>query len=158
MEKLLQCAPISRYEFDSNTLTDVVLSAPANNRIIVSPDRIYWNGYAGEILYAPRAEDEVRCPEIELNQLVQIADVTCSALCIGLAGVLVAAATAGALSLPAAVLLSIGVFTLLFDRKHELAAPVAPPLHVLEQNGIRCGGIKPHVGERRIGQPFANLV
>ena len=44
---------------------------------------------------------------------LQIADVTCSALCIGLAGVLVAAATAGALSLRAAVLVSIGVFTLL---------------------------------------------
>jgi len=44
---------------------------------------------------------------------LQIADVTCSALCIGLAGVLVAAATAGALSLPAAVLASIAVFTLL---------------------------------------------
>jgi MFS family permease len=44
---------------------------------------------------------------------LQIADVTCSALCIGLAGVLVAAATAGALSLPAAVLVSIAVFTLL---------------------------------------------
>jgi MFS family permease len=44
---------------------------------------------------------------------LQIADVTCSALCIGLAGVLVAAATAGALSLPAAVLFSIAVFTLL---------------------------------------------
>jgi MFS family permease len=42
---------------------------------------------------------------------LQIADVTCSALCIGLAGVLVAAATAGALSLPAAVLVSIAVFT-----------------------------------------------
>jgi MFS family permease len=44
---------------------------------------------------------------------LQIADVTCSALCIGLAGVLVAAATAGAVSLPAAVLASIAVFTLL---------------------------------------------
>jgi hypothetical protein len=44
---------------------------------------------------------------------LQIADVTASALCIGSAGVLVAAATAGALSLSTAVLASIAVFTVL---------------------------------------------
>ena len=42
---------------------------------------------------------------------LQIADVTGSALCIGLAGVLVAAATAGLVSLPAAIVASVAVFT-----------------------------------------------
>jgi MFS family permease len=42
---------------------------------------------------------------------LQIADVTASALCIGLAGVLVAAATAGLVSLPAAIVVSVAVFT-----------------------------------------------
>jgi len=42
---------------------------------------------------------------------LQIADVTASALCVALAGVLVAAAAGGALSLPAAVLGSVAVFT-----------------------------------------------
>ena len=32
--------------------------------------------FVAEGFYAPRAEDEVKCPEIELNQLVQITDVT----------------------------------------------------------------------------------
>jgi len=44
---------------------------------------------------------------------LQISDVTASALCVGLAGVLVAAATAGALSMPAAVLGSVAVLTAL---------------------------------------------
>jgi MFS family permease len=44
---------------------------------------------------------------------LQISDVTASALCIGLAGVLVAAATAGAVSMPVAVLGSVAAFTLL---------------------------------------------
>jgi MFS family permease len=44
---------------------------------------------------------------------LQIADVTCSALCVGLAGVLVAAATAGLVSMPAAVGASTVVFVLL---------------------------------------------
>ena len=44
---------------------------------------------------------------------LQIADVTASALCVGLAGVLVATATAGAFSLPLAVTGSIAVFVLL---------------------------------------------
>jgi MFS family permease len=44
---------------------------------------------------------------------LQISDVTASALCIGLAGVLVAAATAGALSMPVAVLGSIAAFAAL---------------------------------------------
>jgi MFS family permease len=44
---------------------------------------------------------------------LQIADVTMSALCIGLAGVLVAAADAGLMSLPVAVTVSIAVFTAL---------------------------------------------
>ena len=42
---------------------------------------------------------------------LQIADVTASALCVGLAGVLVAAATAGLLPLSAAVIASVAVFT-----------------------------------------------
>jgi MFS family permease len=42
---------------------------------------------------------------------LQIADVTASALCVGLAGVLIAAAAAGPLSLPAAVIASVAVFT-----------------------------------------------
>jgi MFS family permease len=53
---------------------------------------------------------------------LQIADVTASALCIGLAGVLVAAATAGLMSLPAAILASVAVFTLVA----LLGAVVAP--------------------------------
>jgi len=32
--------------------------------------------FVAQGFYAPRAEDEVKCPEIELNQLVQVADVT----------------------------------------------------------------------------------
>ena len=44
---------------------------------------------------------------------LQIADVTASALTVGAAGVLVAAATAGVLSIPTAVLGSIGLFTAL---------------------------------------------
>jgi hypothetical protein len=43
----------------------------------------------------------------------QIADVTGSALCVGVVGVLVAAATAGLLSLPAAVLVAVAVLTAL---------------------------------------------
>jgi electron transfer flavoprotein alpha subunit/MFS family permease len=43
---------------------------------------------------------------------LQISDVTSSALCVGLAGVLVAAAATGLLPLPAAVTASVGVFTL----------------------------------------------
>jgi MFS family permease len=42
---------------------------------------------------------------------LQIADVTASALCVGLAGVLIAAAAAGPLSLSAAVIASVTVFT-----------------------------------------------
>jgi MFS family permease len=41
---------------------------------------------------------------------LQIADVTSSALCVGVAGVLIAAATAGLVSLPAAIVASVGVF------------------------------------------------
>ncbi|WP_369134495.1 MFS transporter [Modestobacter sp. I12A-02662] len=64
---------------------------------------------------------------------LQIADVTASALCIGSAGVLVAAATAGSLSLPTAVLGSIAVFTVLAlagvrvaGRAAALGGPSAP--------------------------------
>ncbi|MCA1828332.1 MAG: S46 family peptidase [Myxococcales bacterium] len=32
--------------------------------------------FVAQGFYAPRADDEVKCPEIELNQLIQIADVT----------------------------------------------------------------------------------
>jgi MFS family permease len=42
---------------------------------------------------------------------LQIADVTSSALCVAVAGVLIAAATAGLVSLPAAIVASVGVFT-----------------------------------------------
>jgi MFS family permease len=44
---------------------------------------------------------------------LQIADVTCSALCVGIAGVLVAGATAGAFSMPAAVGMSTAVLVVL---------------------------------------------
>jgi MFS family permease len=44
---------------------------------------------------------------------LQISDVTTSALCIGLAGVLIAAAADGALSVPAAVLVTVAVLTAL---------------------------------------------
>src|SRR4051794_20479396 len=59
---------------------------------------------------------------------LQISDVTASALCIGLAGVLVAAATAGALSLPAAVLVSIAVFTLFAVVGAGVAGRAAAPV------------------------------
>jgi MFS family permease len=58
---------------------------------------------------------------------LQISDVTASALCIGLAGVLVAAATAGALSLPAAVLGSVAVFTVLALAGVAVAGRAAAP-------------------------------
>ena len=58
---------------------------------------------------------------------LQIADVTMSALCIGLAGVLVAAATAGLLTLQAAVTSSIAVFTLLALVGTRLAGRAAAP-------------------------------
>jgi MFS family permease len=52
----------------------------------------------------------------------QIADVTASALCVGVVGVLVAAATAGALTFPTAVVLAVAVLTLLA----VVGAAVAP--------------------------------
>jgi MFS family permease len=58
---------------------------------------------------------------------LQIADVTGSALCIGLAGVLVAAATVGLVSMPAAVIGSIGVFTLLALLGVRVAGRAAAP-------------------------------
>jgi MFS family permease len=58
---------------------------------------------------------------------LQIADVTMSALCIGLAGVLVGAATAGLLTLPVAVAASIAVFTLLAVLGAGLAGRAAAP-------------------------------
>ncbi|MGY1681236.1 MFS transporter [Geodermatophilus sp. SYSU D01176] len=58
---------------------------------------------------------------------LQIADVTMSALCIGLAGVLVAAATAGSVGLPAAVTASIAVFTVLALLGARLAGRAAAP-------------------------------
>ena len=58
---------------------------------------------------------------------LQISDVTASALCIGLAGVLVAAATAGALSLPVAVLASISVLTALALVGAAVAGRAAAP-------------------------------
>ncbi len=58
---------------------------------------------------------------------LQISDVTASALCIGLAGVLVAAATAGALSMPVAVLGSIAAFTALTVVGVAVAGRTAAP-------------------------------
>jgi MFS family permease len=63
---------------------------------------------------------------------LQIADVTCSALCVGAAGVLVAAATAGLLSMPAAVGASTALFVVLavvgVRVAGRAAAPVAAPV------------------------------
>ena len=58
---------------------------------------------------------------------LQIADVTASALCIGLAGVLVAAATAGLVSLPAAIIASVAVFTLVALLGVAVAGRAAAP-------------------------------
>jgi hypothetical protein len=58
---------------------------------------------------------------------LQIADVTASALCIGLAGVLVAAATAGLVSLPAAIVASVAVFTLVALLAVAVAGRAAAP-------------------------------
>ena len=58
---------------------------------------------------------------------LQIADVTASALCIGLAGVLVAAATAGLVSLPAAIVASVAVFTLVALLGVAVAGRAAAP-------------------------------
>jgi MFS family permease len=58
---------------------------------------------------------------------LQISDVTASALCIGLAGVLIAAAAGGALSVPAAVLVTIAVLTALALVGVRVAGRTAPP-------------------------------
>jgi MFS family permease len=58
---------------------------------------------------------------------LQIADVTMSALCIGLAGVLVAAATAGMMSLTGAVLGSVAVFVVLALVGVRVAGRAAAP-------------------------------
>jgi MFS family permease len=58
---------------------------------------------------------------------LQIADVTMSALCIGLAGVLVAAATAGLVSLPGAVIGSIAAFVVLALVGVRVAGRAAAP-------------------------------
>ena len=63
----------------------------------------------GVLLLAQSAEHERGSNSAAL----QISDVTASALCIGGAGVLLAAATEGVLSVPAAVLSSVGVLALL---------------------------------------------
>jgi MFS family permease len=59
---------------------------------------------------------------------LQISDVTSSALCIGLAGVLVAAAAAGLLSLPAAVVTSVAGFTVLALVGVRVAGRAAAPV------------------------------
>ncbi len=59
---------------------------------------------------------------------LQISDVTASALCIGLAGVLVSAAAAGALTLPVAILCSVGAFTLLALVGVRVAGRAAAPV------------------------------
>jgi MFS family permease len=58
---------------------------------------------------------------------LQISDVTCSALAIGLAGVLVAAAAGGALSVPSAVLLTIAALTALALVGVRVAGRAAAP-------------------------------
>jgi MFS family permease len=58
---------------------------------------------------------------------LQISDVTASALCIGLAGVLIAAATDGFLSVPAAVLITIAVLTTLALAGVRVAGRAAAP-------------------------------
>ena len=58
---------------------------------------------------------------------LQISDVTTAALCIGLAGVLIAAATDGALTVPAAVLLTIVVLTALALVGVRVAGRTAAP-------------------------------
>lgn len=58
---------------------------------------------------------------------LQISDVTASALCIGLAGVLIAAATAGALSVPAAVVVTVAVLTALAVVGVRVAGRAAAP-------------------------------
>jgi MFS family permease len=60
---------------------------------------------------------------------LQISDVTTAALCIGLAGVLIAAATDGVLSVPAAVLVTIAVFTALALVGVRVAGRTASPAH-----------------------------
>ena len=59
---------------------------------------------------------------------LQVADVTASALCVGLAGVLVAAATAGLLPLPGAVAGAIAVYTALALLGARVAGRAAAPL------------------------------
>ncbi|MGY1619912.1 MFS transporter [Geodermatophilus sp. SYSU D00691] len=59
---------------------------------------------------------------------LQISDVTASALCIGLAGVLVAAATAGALSMPAAIGGTVAVLTVLALVGVRVAGRAAAPV------------------------------
>jgi MFS family permease len=58
---------------------------------------------------------------------LQIGDVTASALCIGLAGVLIAAAAGGSLSVPAAVLITIAVLTALALAGVRVAGRAAAP-------------------------------
>jgi MFS family permease len=58
---------------------------------------------------------------------LQIADVTASALCVGLAGVLIAAATAGLVSLPSAIVASVGVFVLVALLGVGIAGRAAAP-------------------------------
>ena len=60
---------------------------------------------------------------------LQISDVTTAALCIGLAGVLIAATTDGGLSVPAAVLVTIAVLTVLALAGVRVAARTASPAH-----------------------------
>ena len=60
---------------------------------------------------------------------LQISDVTSSALCIGLAGVLIAAAADGVLSVPAAVLITIAVLTALALVGVRVAGRSAAPAH-----------------------------
>jgi MFS family permease len=59
---------------------------------------------------------------------LQISDVTSSALCVGLAGVLVAAATTGLVSMPAAVIASVAGFTVLALVGVRVAGRAAAPV------------------------------
>ena len=83
---------------------------------------------------------------------LQIADVTASALCIGLAGVLIAAAAAGPLSLPAAVIASVTVFTVValvgVGVAGRAAAPAAGAASAGASTLATGPSVRGHAGDR----------
>jgi MFS family permease len=66
---------------------------------------------------------------------LQISDVTASALCVGLAGVLVAAAAGGLLPLPMAVIAAVAVFTLVSIVGVVVAGRAASPARAAVPEG-----------------------